>query len=648
MIAHPARIVTNKKYIVLASLFFLLQPLQMSFAETPRQNIFRKIFHQFMKEAERGTHGSWVTLGDEAFSQALSLRASEMIRAGFRGDISNEIYARILKTVRGRLSTLLRCPTSQKGVIEEIEKESGKNLEALYEEMVDIFKSPDDLVRFIETNRWAKEAISAYDYDLLKTVASRVSASVSTNVSASVSTNVSGRKTFRTLLALRQDQLFAEMSAFTERAAKGTLPDEATIEAIFRNLSAQHNFLWSYAEANLGIAITFHLSQLSRHPSLRTRWFSLRRRAKELMIPRRLLPYEVKFTRGRWLLGAARIPYGYRLVNDPQAISEFFRELSSLLAEAASPAPGHLRTLFSLPGGFIRNSVERRARILSSDFDLLKGLEHSAEFENAVIAKQLEASYMQRYFEVYKKEGLPGLVKAVTEAEGGYHPLGWEFKLPDSRWRALLTFWFPWTYKQGDRLKGQYFRKWLSYHGMTLFLIMLISQGAAGEEEIETPPYVGDSFLKEPNAGETQDAKRALLEPISQKLKEKKRLVLEFEELGKPGESGIFLEIQNKAFELGKKIESLDEELEELKEGLKAVIQIQEPGVQPLISEIAILTEEIQGLTEQYDLTTDENEKRRLHSQVKEIDKKIESYQKEIEDILQKKTDAIFQRLWQE
>jgi hypothetical protein len=632
------------KLVTLASLFFLLQPLQMSFAETPRQNIFRAIFHQFMKEAERKTHASWVTLGDEAFSKALTLRASEMIRAGFREDISNKIYARILQTVRGRLSCLMRRPTSQKEVIEQIENESGKNLEALYEEMVDIFKSPDDLIRFIETNRWAKEAISAYDYNLLKTVASRYQFST-----------VSNRQTFRNFLALRQDQLFAEMNACAKKAAEGALPDEATIEAIFRNLSVQHNFLWSYAKANLGIAISFHLSQLNRHPSLRTRWFSLRRRAKELMIPRRLLPYEVKFTHRRWLLGAARIPYGYRLVNDPQAISEFFRELSSLLAEAASPAPGHLRTFFSLPGGFIRNSVEHRARILSSDFDLLTGLEHSAEFENAVIAKKLEASYMQRYFEVYKKEGLPGLVKAVTEAEGGYHPLGWEFKLPDSKWRALLTFWFPWTYKQGDRLRGQYFRKWLSYHGMTLFLVMLISQGADGEEEIETPPYVDDSFLKEPgkNGDAPQDAKRALLELISQKLQEKKRLVLEFEDLKTKLErresAGVeaFLEIQNKASHLGKKIERLDEELEELKEGLKAVIQISEPGIQPLIIEIERLTEEIQGLTEQYDLTMDENEKRRLHRQVKEIDKYIESYQEEMENILTKKADEVFQRLWQ-
>ncbi len=578
-----------------------------------------------------------------------------MIRSGFREDISNRIHAEILQTVRGRLSVALRRPTSRKEVIEQIENESGKNLEALYEEMVDIFKSPADLLHYIETNRWAKEAISAYDYALLvKTVAFKFSGEMFDLAERSARASID-RRTFRSLTELRQVQLSAEARAFTEKAGhleSGAVPDEATIEAIFRNLSAQHNFLWSYAEASLGITISFHLSRLSRHPSLQTRWFSLRRRAKELLIPRRLLPYEVKFTQSRWLLGAARLPYGYRLINDPQAISEFFRELSSLLAEAASPAPGHFRTFFSLPGGFIRNSVEHRAKMLAADFDLLQGLKPlSPEFENALIAKELEARYMQRYFEVYQKEGLPGLVKAALEAEGGYHPLGWEFKLPDSKWRALLTFWFPWTYKQGDRLRGQYFRKWLSYHGMTLFLVLLINEGTTGEE-IEIPPYVDDSFLPvEENGGSPQDT-GFLERSISQKLKEKKRLVFEFEELKakltetrEEEEREIFFEIQ---FELGKKIENLDEELEELKEGLKAVIQISKPEIQPLTREIARFIEEIQGLTEQYDLTTDEDEKRRLHSQVKEIEKKMEPCQQEIENILTKKADEIFQRLERE
>ena len=300
------------------------------------------------------------------------------------------------------------------------------------------------------------------------------------------------KASYNPILRLTQDQIFegiAQLSA----GKKINHEDIELIELIFRNLSGEHQVLWRYGQAKLAFEISYSWMRIwsniiSKSPELIRKWRQLQWRASKLMIPN-------------------------RLTTDPQELANWFKDLSLFLAEHVYPSP---RYVLTWPPSMIQKVIEQRANVLAAQFESAKMLRLASQ--EALDAEALHILAMQK---VYEEKGLSGLLQKLSETEGGYHLIPWNFRWTERRW--LLGWKAAPYWPDGKRMAGQHFRKWLSTQIMQGFTWSFFGMmGYAGYQVFTTAEDENRSDLTPPMSSPLDALPLHGMAPLSdQELEEK-------------------------------------------------------------------------------------------------------------------------------
>lgn len=427
---------------ILGVLFFNFSLYAQTQSEIAAQLIKRLVLRQAGNIYSQATYRwpVWIDEVDAVFTQVLTLEAQEAFRNSHK-----VLTGRILVDLRASWFSRFKT-NSMREVVSVSEQRASQNLERLYRKLGKIFKSPDELIQYIEKeNLVQKGLISAEDYLFIRGFKYQYFSDASF--------------TFRSLQELRSGELRKEIQEILEKAGA---PIEETLEKItlvFRNLSNHNQFLWTFAEARFSLKLQYGFwylwtNHFSKVPRLKTKW--------------------LRFWK-RWQLKKI-IKFPSHTPQDETELMNFFVEFTKLLAD--SLAYQDPRSILTLPWNYVRRATEKHARVLAADFEMMQGLKDlSPEIGLALKQKtlaQVTLLKLEHIFDNAQGPGMPGfeaLLEAIRkEGQGDLE-------------KGLIHILKP--------IQGGY-GTWAWNHVILAMFILTSIQGFC-EEDISAPPiYPGD------------------------------------------------------------------------------------------------------------------------------------------------------------
>ncbi|OGP04429.1 MAG: hypothetical protein A2Z91_00465 [Deltaproteobacteria bacterium GWA2_38_16] len=409
-----------------------------SFAQNVKEEVALKLVKKFISSTrgETGESGIiWFDSVNSVFTEALTLEAQQTIR-----EVEKRWYGEILEEMRANLLRRFTKSMTQE-VVRDGEEAAAVGLKKFYSEMSDAFKSQDDLIRYIEKQKWIEKGILLPE-EMVILRGLRVLTEVE-ELALIASGTRSAKSALRELNSLRQEQLQQEFYRLLNQGGKAM--DQAALDRIvliLRNLSEQHQYLYSYAEARFALKLqhrwwylwTNHWSHSAR---LKSNWFRLFKRWQTIV----------------------KIPNS--VPQDPQELSKFFLDFTTLLSQSVHAQP---RTFLTLPNRYIQRAIEQRAQVLSAQFDVMKGLGNvgSSPTDDALLLK-LE--------EIFDREGFEGLIPELQKIEGSYNPI---------------------PFMKG----GRHFKHWIFINiinpGMMVLMYFLDEPESQSQPPFVPKPYLGD------------------------------------------------------------------------------------------------------------------------------------------------------------
>ncbi len=459
--------VKNILKLALILMAFSLSPNVFGQAQSIQKELAAKIAKRFIQNAQKESGEIfWSAHVGHTFSEVLTLEAQQAVR-----EYNKRLYQGILKDLQR--SWLRRWNNHVTGtVVARAEGRAATKLQEFYEELTQAFQSKDDLIAYIEKQKWVEQGIlSQEEFQTLRNF--RIS-------SEKVAFNPLGLQ-----YPLRQSQIEAELRILLSHAGQPIAADLDRIALIMKNLSERNQYLWSYAEARFAMKLQYHwyylwLNYWSKTPTLRSNWFRLFRRWRAIVKVPKHTPQDVT------------------------ELSNFFIGFTHLLSESlAYRSPKAL----VLPWRYVHRAIEQHAKVLSSDLELMITLNNSLpEARELIMAKMRQEALLLQLEKQFDTSGFEGLLKAIQgeapslevgltqtlqNIEGGYHPLSLAIHRTQ-RWNLPYP---------GLSLRGRHMRQWLFRNSITVFILLQFYDlghliFAESSEEYRPPfipqPYPGD------------------------------------------------------------------------------------------------------------------------------------------------------------
>ena len=436
-------------------------------AQNVQKEVAAKIAKRLIQNV-RGESGEvfWSAHVGPAFSEIVTLETTQAIR-----EAEKALYRETLADMRANLLRRFTNPMTVE-VVRDGENAAAKGLHKFYTEMAEVFKSKDDLIAYIEKQKWVETGIlSQEELNILR--------SLRVNAEEKVFLNPVGMQHH-----LGQSALETELRILLSHAGQPMAADLDRIALIMKNLSERNQYLWSYAEARFAMKLQHRWYYLwtnhwSKNPTLRSNWFRLFKRWQAIV----------------------KVPK-----QTPQSAAElanFFIGFTHLLSESLAYRSSRALTL---PWRYMDKAIEHHAQVLSSDLELMITLNSALpEVKELVAAKMRQEAIVLQLEEQFDKTGFEGLLKAIQgdapslEAglsqtlrgvEGGYNPLSLGIH-HTQRWDLHYP---------GFSSRGRHMRQWLFRNSMTAFILLqfydlghLIFAGSKEDQPPFVPlPYPGD------------------------------------------------------------------------------------------------------------------------------------------------------------
>lgn len=530
-----------KKIIRNIFILLILSPLSLS-AQTQQEivaTLAKKLANRSDDIIQR-TLPSWYDEVNSVFTEALTLEAMQAYR-----ESQKVLTGKILKDLR---ASWLRChsKTTIQRAVELGEKRAGKNLERLYRELGDIFQTPDELGKYIEEEKLVEKGLLS-EGDLLLIQKLKILPRID---EFSHSLTPTPETAFRSLQELRIHNLREEMNKILEKRGKPIHETLNSIVSVLKNLSERNQYLWGFTEAQFALKLQYHWYYLwtnFRHvPHLKRRWLFFWRRWQALA----------------WIKVPAQTP------KNEIELANFLTEFTQILADSlAYPSP---RTFLSLPRSYVRKAVEKHARVLTADFEIMERLKNiSPEIEESLKLKMKQEAALLDMEAAFDMGGFEGLLNIIRLGGKGDLETGIKNLLKSTEGRYTP-------------LSG-HFGRWIGYNIITAFFIAQTILGHSEEESPpETPPYPGDELplleeewpeykgeapLREPSRGFGDISVEVLIYSVEsriQKIQEEQRKISE--KLSQPLDNPqLKADLEKEYKKLALEIKMLQRELEQLR-----------------------------------------------------------------------------------